>query len=228
MTDMLDVAFPPMLQTCSVGCVPGKPHLARLLESEFLLKLPSVCQSVINLFWISSLLTVYLSIPLGEEDRFYVTASWSAQGLGPVCLVVTSVYVCLCVCMLPMLQRSNVAKARINTLWGPWRGTACQVVYVSLCIHRHTQSGVLWPSCRKGCIESMYLKLPLLPLVLLLFLPHSSSVFSPLLSSRLTFLDLCNTQPSSYRCGSADASGTLLPLTVCCFNDIKGNGAWYT
>lgn len=75
--------------------------------------------------------------------------------------------------------------------------------------------------------QSSDLKLPLLPLVLLLSPPHSFLVFNPQLSGRLTFLNLCTTQSSFYRCGDANASGTLLPLTVCCFNDIKVNGAWY-
>lgn len=157
MTDMLDS------HQCSkhtINTVPGKPHVAMLLESEFLLKLPSVCQSVINLFWISSLFTV--SFPLGKEDHFYVTASWRAEGLGPVCLVVMSLNVsecvCACACCYPpvlMLQRSNVAKALINTLWEPWRESTCQVVHRSSRTQTYTHTlGAPWPFCQMCCIKS--------------------------------------------------------------------------
>lgn len=60
-----------------------------------------------------------------------------------------------------------------------------------------------------------------------LSLPHSFLVFNPQLSGSLTFLNHHNHTTIYYRCGDANASGTLLPLMVCCFNDIKVNGAWY-
>lgn len=115
LTDVLEAALPPMLQTCiSALCpaIPIWPNCRKWISSE-----AAFCLSVSDKSILNSISPHSRSIPLGEEDHFYVTASWRAEGLGPAFLV--------CVCCFspaPLLQKSNVAKALINTFREPREG----------------------------------------------------------------------------------------------------------
>lgn len=145
LTDMLEAALPPMLQTCmSALCpaIPIWPNCRKWISSE-----AAFCLSVSDKSILNSISPHSQSIPLGEEDHFYVTASRRAEGLGSAFLVIVCVCVCVCVrCFFPapLLQKSNVAKALINTFREPKRDCLSRC----LCLSLHP---------RNGCTESLFI-----------------------------------------------------------------------